>query len=164
MVRVHGDTGWMIRGLTAVVVVGVLATARPERSWAWGVLGVGFLAWLAGSHLMTRDQRGSLVLLVFACISASLIVGMPGANALVIALRRGRGLVRLVVGQGGHLVPQPVDLADPAAHVRDEPSPVRYPGTPDRRVAAPDPAGRSTARRAAGRPSNSLLTATLTWC
>src|SRR4051812_33200638 len=86
MERVHGEAGWMIRGLTAVVVVGVLATARPERSWAWGILGVGFLAWLAGSHLMTRDQRWSLVLLVFAGISASLIVGMPGANALVIAL------------------------------------------------------------------------------
>jgi hypothetical protein len=56
------------------------------RSSTRGVLGVGFLAWLAGSHLMTRDQRGSLVLLVFAAISASLIVGMPGANALVIAL------------------------------------------------------------------------------
>ena len=86
MERVPGEAGWMIRGLTALVVVGVLATARPERSWAWGVLGVGFLAWLAGSHLMTRDQRGSLVLLVFAGISACLIVGMPGANALVIAL------------------------------------------------------------------------------
>jgi hypothetical protein len=39
MERVHGEAGWMIRGLTAVVVVGVLATARPEQSWAWGVLG-----------------------------------------------------------------------------------------------------------------------------
>jgi hypothetical protein len=86
MERVHGETGWMIRGLTAVVVVGILATARPERSWAWGVLGAGFLAWLAGSLLMTRDQHWSLLLLVFAGISASLIVGMPGANALVIAL------------------------------------------------------------------------------
>lgn len=83
---IFGETGWLGRAMTSAVAVGVLATARPAEEWAWGVLGMGLLAFLAGTFLMNLRPTWALGLLAYAAVSCALITGIHGSNALVLAL------------------------------------------------------------------------------
>ncbi|MEV6286521.1 histidine kinase [Kribbella sp. NPDC051770] len=81
-----GWTGILARLLITAVVAGVLVTADPAESWAWPVLVVSLLSFLAGTFLMHRHELWSLGLLSYAALSAAVVVGMPGSNALILVL------------------------------------------------------------------------------
>ncbi|MEU4290262.1 sensor histidine kinase [Kribbella sp. NPDC026596] len=84
--RPHGESGWVGRVLTGGVAIAVLATARPADAWVWVVLGVSFVAFLAGSTLMATRPYGALTLLSAVAVSNALIAGYPESNSLVLAL------------------------------------------------------------------------------
>ncbi|ADB31440.1 histidine kinase [Kribbella flavida DSM 17836] len=78
--------GLLARLLITIVAIGVLASSTPAEPWAWAVLAVGFGAFVLGTFLMTSRALLSLGLLAYAALSASVITGMPGSNALVLML------------------------------------------------------------------------------
>ncbi|MFI7062684.1 sensor histidine kinase [Kribbella sp. NPDC050124] len=82
----HGESGWLGRGLTTVVAVAVLSTSRPVEAWAWFVLGGGLAVFLAGTVLMTARPTIALGLLASVAVGNALIAGMEGSNALVLVL------------------------------------------------------------------------------
>ncbi|WP_143465401.1 sensor histidine kinase [Kribbella sp. ALI-6-A] len=81
-----GWSGPLARPLICVVTIVVLVTADPAEPWAWAVLGTGLLCFLAGTFLMDTREVWALGLLAYATLSAAALTGMPGANALVLAL------------------------------------------------------------------------------
>ncbi|MGW1345510.1 sensor histidine kinase [Kribbella sp. NPDC002412] len=82
----HGESGWLGRGLTTVVAVAVLSTSRPVEPWAWFVLGGGLAVFLAGTVLMTVRPGLAYGLLASVAVGNALIAGMEGSNALVLVL------------------------------------------------------------------------------
>lgn len=72
--------------MTSAVAIGVLATARPAEGWVWAALGVGLLAFLAGTFLMNLRPHWALGFLAFAAIGSALLTGISGSNALVLVL------------------------------------------------------------------------------
>ncbi|GAB2578443.1 sensor histidine kinase [Kribbella endophytica] len=81
-----GWNGVLARLLITAVTIGVLATARPSEPWAWPVLVVALLSFLAGTFLMHRYEVVALGLLSYAALSAAVVTGMPGSNALILVL------------------------------------------------------------------------------
>ncbi|MGC4944402.1 histidine kinase [Kribbella sp. DT2] len=81
-----GWNGVLARLLITAVMIGVLATARPSEPWAWPVLVAALLSFLAGTFLMHHHELWSLGLLSYAALSAAVITGMPGSNALILVL------------------------------------------------------------------------------
>ncbi|GAA1508762.1 sensor histidine kinase [Kribbella lupini] len=81
-----GWNGVLARLLITAVTIGVLATARPSEPWAWPVLVAALLSFLAGTFLMHRHELWALGLLSYAALSAAVVTGMPGSNALILVL------------------------------------------------------------------------------
>jgi signal transduction histidine kinase len=81
-----GWNGVLARLLITAVTIGVLATAQPSEPWAWPLLVVALLSFLAGTFLMLRHELWALGLLSYAALSAAVVTGMPGSNALILVL------------------------------------------------------------------------------
>jgi signal transduction histidine kinase len=89
LIRKQALLGWngvLARLLITAVTIGVLATARPAEAWAWPLLVGALLSFLAGTFLMHRYEVVALGLLAYAALSAAVVTGMPGSNALILVL------------------------------------------------------------------------------
>jgi signal transduction histidine kinase len=82
----HGESGWLGRGLTAIVAIAVLSAARPAEHWVWWILGPGLFFFLAGTVLMNARPYVALALYTAVAISNAAICGIEDSNSIVLVL------------------------------------------------------------------------------